>query len=112
MSKLLYSGTHWDFDKLYSVMDACEEIAIGDMGLDCFPNQIEIITVEQMLDAYSSVGMPLMYNHWSYGKSFIQNMQQYQAGRMGLAYELVINSDPCINYLMEENIQQLYSYVL
>ena len=103
MSKLLYSGTHWDFDKLYSVMDACEEIAIGDMGLDCFPNQIEIITVEQMLDAYSSVGMPLMYNHWSYGKSFIQNMQQYQAGRMGLAYELVINSDPCINYLMEEN---------
>ena len=103
MSKLLYSGSHWDFDTLYRVMDACEEIAVDDMGLDCFPNQIEIITVEQMLDAYSSVGMPLMYNHWSYGKSFIQNMQQYQAGRMGLAYELVINSDPCINYLMEEN---------
>ena len=59
MSKLLYTGSHWDFDKLYSVMDACEEIAVNDMGLDCFPNQIEIITVEQMLDAYSSVGMLL-----------------------------------------------------
>ena len=41
MSKSLYSGSHWDFDTLYRVMDACEEIAVNDMGLDCFPNQIE-----------------------------------------------------------------------
>lgn len=112
MSNLLYTGTHWDFDKLYRVMDACEEIAVNDMGLDCFPNQIEIITVEQMLDAYSSVGMPLMYNHWSFGKSFIGNMKQYQQGRMGLAYELVINSDPCINYLMEENSMTTQALVI
>ena len=26
--------------------------------LDTYPNQIEIISAEQMLDAYSSVGMP------------------------------------------------------
>ncbi len=103
MSNLIYTGSSWNFDKLYRMMDACEEIAINDMGLDCFPNQLEIITVEQMLDAYSSVGMPLMYNHWSFGKSFIQNKQNYSVGRMGLAYELVINSNPCINYLMEEN---------
>jgi spore cortex formation protein SpoVR/YcgB (stage V sporulation) len=44
-----------------------------------------------------------MYNHWSFGKSFLQNAKSYQTGRMGLAYELVINSNPCINYLMEEN---------
>lgn len=112
MSNLLYTGSHWDFDKLYRVMDACEEIAVNDMGLDCFPNQIEIITVEQMLDAYSSVGMPLMYNHWSFGKSFIGNMKQYQQGRMGLAYELVINSDPCINYLMEENSMTTQALVI
>ena len=77
---LLYKGSSWNFDTLYSTMDACEEIAVNDMGLDCFPNQIEIITVEQMLDAYSSVGMPLMYNHWSFGKSFIGNMKQYSRG--------------------------------
>jgi spore cortex formation protein SpoVR/YcgB (stage V sporulation) len=93
-------------------MDACEEIAINDMGLDCFPNQLEVITVEQMLDAYSSVGMPLMYNHWSFGKSFISNKKQYSAGQMGLAYELVINSNPCINYLMEENSMTTQSLVI
>jgi spore cortex formation protein SpoVR/YcgB (stage V sporulation) len=93
-------------------MDACEEIAINDMGLDCFPNQLEIITFEQMLDAYSSVGMPLMYNHWSFGKSFIQNKKNYAKGAMGLAYELVINSNPCINYLMEENSMTTQSLVI
>lgn len=103
MSKLLYTGSEWTTDTLYEIMAACEEIAVEDLGLDCFPNQIEIITVEQMLDAYSSVGMPLMYNHWSFGKSFLNNTHNYNKGRMGLAYELVINSDPCINYLMEEN---------
>lgn len=102
-NELLYTGTEWNFDTLYRVMDACEDIAINDLGLDPFPNQIEVITVEQMLDAYSSVGMPLMYNHWSFGKSFLQNSESYSKGQMGLAYELVINSNPCINYLMEEN---------
>ena len=43
MSNLIYTGSSWNFDKLYRMMDACEEIAVNDMGLDCFPNQIEII---------------------------------------------------------------------
>jgi stage V sporulation protein R len=34
-------------------------------GLDTYPNQLEIITAEQMMDAYSSVGMPVNYRHWS-----------------------------------------------
>ena len=51
MSNLIYTGSSWNFDKLYRMMDACEEIAINDMGLDCFPNQLEIITVEQMLES-------------------------------------------------------------
>ena len=71
--------------------------------LDTYPNQIEIITAEQMMDRYSSTGMPLGYHHWSLGKQFLSTEQMYQRGHMGLAYELVINSDPCIAYLMEEN---------
>ena len=43
------------------------------------------------------------YPHWSYGKEFIRNEQAYRRGMQGLAYEIVINSDPCIAYLMEEN---------
>jgi hypothetical protein len=42
-----------------------------ELALDTYPNQIEVITAEQMLDAYSSTGMPLLYNHWSFGKQFL-----------------------------------------
>ncbi len=37
--------------------------------LDTYPHQIEVITSEQMMDAYSSVGMPINYPHWSFGKN-------------------------------------------
>ena len=31
---------------------------------------------------------------------------------MGLAYEIVINSDPCIAYLMEENTMAMQALVI
>ena len=42
-------------------------------GLDTYPVQLEIITAEQMMDAYASVGMPIGYTHWSFGKEFVNN---------------------------------------
>src|SRR3954470_4647981 len=81
-------------------------------ALDTYPNQLEVITAEQMMDAYASVGMPVNYRHWSYGKHFIANEKSYRRGRMGLAYEIVINSDPCISYLMEENTTAMQVLVM
>ncbi|VEA21990.1 Stage V sporulation protein involved in spore cortex synthesis (SpoVR) [Salmonella enterica subsp. enterica] len=49
-----------------------------------------------MMDAYSSVGMPINYPHWSFGKKFIETERLYKHGQQGLAYEIVINSNPCI----------------
>lgn len=80
--------------------------------LDTYPNQIEIISSEQMMDAYASVGMPLGYNHWSYGKQFLNIERSYSRGQMGLAYEIVINSNPCIAYLMEENTMTMQALVI
>jgi stage V sporulation protein R len=71
--------------------------------LDTYPNQMEIISSEQMLDAYSSVGMPINYHHWTFGKKFLDMEKDYKRGQAGLAYEMVINSNPCISYLLEEN---------
>jgi stage V sporulation protein R len=65
-----------------------------------------------MLDCYSSVAMPVMYNHWSFGKTFLQNERAYQKGMQGLAYEVVINTNPCIAYLMENNTATLQALVL
>ncbi|MCH9756531.1 MAG: SpoVR family protein [Gammaproteobacteria bacterium] len=83
-----------------------------DFKLDTYPNQIEIITAEQMMDCYASVGMPIGYHHWSFGKHFVNVEKRYQRGEMGLAYELVINSNPCISYLMEENTMAMQALVI
>jgi stage V sporulation protein R len=65
-----------------------------------------------MIDAYSSVGLPINYHHWSFGKQFVATEQTYRRGQMGLAYEIVINSDPCIAYLMEENTLPMQALVI
>jgi stage V sporulation protein R len=116
MSAPLYitSRTDWSPALIEQVYLECEKIAHEELGLKglLYPNQIEIISAEQMLDAYASVGMPVNYNHWSFGKEFLKNEKAYQSGRMGLAYEIVINADPCISYLMEENSMLMQSMVI
>jgi len=90
--------------------------AIGKVArrfeLDCYPHLLEIITAEQMMDAYASVGMPVNYHHWSFGKHFLATESSYKRGQMGLAYEIVINSDPCVAYLMEENTMTMQALVI
>jgi spore cortex formation protein SpoVR/YcgB (stage V sporulation) len=112
MSQLLFETGDWDFDTLKRTYDAIEEIAVGEMGLDPYPNQIELISSEQMLDAYSSIGMPVFYHHWSFGKHFARDEKLYRKGYTGLAYEIVINSNPCISYIMEENTMTMQALVM
>ncbi len=109
---LLFDGSDWTFETIRRINDACEAIAHGELGLKTYPNQIEIITTEQMLDAYSSVGMPLFYGHWSFGKSFAHHEAGYRKGLRGLAYEIVINSNPCVSYIMEENSATMQTLVI
>ena len=109
---LLFHGADWAFGAIQRVYDAIERIAVGELGLDVYPNQIEVITAEQMLDAYASIGMPLFYKHWSFGKRFAMHESGYRQGLMGLAYEIVINSNPCISYIMEENTATMQTLVI
>ena len=102
----------WDFDSLRRAYDAINTIAVNELKLDLYPNQIEVITFEQMLDAYSSIGMQLMYQHWSFGKNFARDEMLYRHGLRNLAYEIVINSNPCISYLMEENSMMMQTLVI
>lgn len=108
----LFKGSEWSFDTLKRTFDAVEDVALNDLGLDVYPNQIEIISTEQMLDAYSSIGMPLMYQHWSFGKHFARDDKLYRKGMVGLAYEIVINSNPCISYNMEDNSMTMQTLVV
>ena len=109
--KPLSEGSEWTFELLERYDREIARIA-AEYGLDTYPNQIEVITSEQMMDAYSSTGMPVFYHHWSFGKQFLSVEKGYRRGQMGLAYELVINSDPCIAYLMEENTMTMQALVI
>ena len=88
-------------------MDLAEKvigiIAKEKYGLDCYDNMIEMIGTEEMLDNYASAGLPINYEHWSFGIEREQLEKQFRAGSMGLAYEIVINSDPVIAYNMDSN---------
>lgn len=112
MTEPLFTTSDWTFELLDSTYREIEKIGVGEMGLDIYKNQIEVITSEQMLDAYSSIGLPLMYRHWSFGKHFAKDDQAYRKGHRNLAFEIVINSDPCINYIMEENTMTMQCLVM
>ncbi|WP_025821387.1 SpoVR family protein [Shewanella marina] len=107
----LSDGPDWTFELLEQYDKEIERVA-DIYRLSYYPNQIEVITAEQMMDAYAGIGMPIGYTHWSFGKKFIETEQNYKRGQMGLAYEIVINSDPCIAYLMEENTMTMQALVI
>lgn len=72
-------------------------------GLDYFPQEFEICSYEDMLCYGAYVGMPSHYPHWSFGKAYEKNKTFYKYNLQGLPYEMVINSNPCIAYLMRDN---------
>jgi spore cortex formation protein SpoVR/YcgB (stage V sporulation) len=109
--KPLSTGADWTFELLEDYEREIARIA-GNFQLDTYPNQIEIISSEQMMDAYASSAMPINYHHWSFGKHFLSVQNSYRRGHMGLAYEIVFNSNPCIAYLMEENNLTMQALVI
>src|SRR5665811_1676204 len=111
INKPLSETSEWTFELIETYHKQIARIA-GNFGLETYPVQLEIITAEQMMDAYASIGMPLGYSHWSFGKEFVTNQARYKKGQMGLAFEIVINSNPCIAYLMEENSMTMQALVI
>ncbi|NFG61991.1 MULTISPECIES: SpoVR family protein [unclassified Clostridium] len=79
------------------------EKKVIEYGLDFYSQEFEFIDFNEMLGYESYVGMPSKYPHWSYGKAYEKNKMLYSLNLTGLPYEMVINSDPCLAYLMKEN---------
>ena len=99
----------WTFKDLEKWDDLIIEKA-KSYNLDWFPINYEVCNYYEMIGHMSYHGMPSHYQHWSYGKSFERTHQMYNLGMEGLPYELIINSDPSIAYLMKEN--PLYLQIL
>jgi hypothetical protein len=76
---------------------------VAEFGLDCFTQEFELCDHFGMLGYMAYSGMPSHYPHWSYGKSYEKLKTLYDHGVSGLPYEMVINSDPALAYLMRDN---------
>ncbi|MDU2064104.1 MAG: SpoVR family protein [Sporomusaceae bacterium] len=79
------------------------EQLVGKIGLNTYEQHFELCSYEDMLCYEAYVGMPSHYPHWSFGKAYERQRTFYQYNLTGLPYEMVINSDPCIAYLMRDN---------
>ncbi len=106
-----FSGSEWTLEDLLAIERVCASHA-ERYRLDTFPNQMEVISSEQMLDGYVSGGLPVNYAHWSFGKHFLIENAKYRTGANSLAYEIVINTNPCIAFLMEDNSLAMQALVI
>jgi stage V sporulation protein R len=77
------------------------EALARDQGLDFFPVSFEVVPQDMMTEV-ASYGLPTRARHWSYGKVY---QHQHLYGTMGLSkiYEIVLNSDPGLAFLLDTN---------
>lgn len=81
----------------------------SDMGLDFFEQEFLIINFDDMCTIMGNTGMPVRFQHYSFGQEVFHSKQRGSYG-FERVYELVINSDPCLAYLLDSNsdlVQQL-----
>jgi stage V sporulation protein R len=83
--------------------DARIREVVEAFGLDTHPQEFEICDHNQMLAYAAYSGMPSHYPHWSYGKAYEKLKTLYDHGVSGIPYEMVINSNPSLAYLMRDN---------
>jgi stage V sporulation protein R len=77
------------------------EALAQEQGLDFFPTSFEIVPHDIMTEI-AAYGLPTRARHWSYGKVY-QSQRLY--GTMGLSkiYEIVLNSNPGLAFLLDTN---------
>jgi len=78
-----------------------EEVARG-YGLDCFPTIFEVVAYDQMNELAAYGGFPVRYPHWRFGMDYEQLSKSSEYG-LSKIYEMVINNNPSIAYLLEGN---------
>ncbi|QKT04474.1 SpoVR family protein [Ectothiorhodospiraceae bacterium 2226] len=96
------ASTNWTIKDLEH-WDARIRAKAEEFGLSCFAQEFEVCDHNQMMGYMSYSGMPAHYPHWSYGKAYEKLKTLYDHGVSGLPYEMVINSNPSLAYLMEGN---------
>lgn len=86
---------------LRDIQTQVEEVARG-YGLDPFPTIFEVVAYDQMNELAAYGGFPVRYPHWRFGMDYEQLSKSSEYG-LSRIYEMVINNNPAIAYLLEGN---------
>ncbi|OON95779.1 MAG: stage V sporulation protein R [Epulopiscium sp. Nele67-Bin005] len=89
-------------DELFTYSEQIEELT-QNLGFNCYPQHFELVDYEDMICYATYSGMPSHYPHWSLGKIYEKLKTLYNYNLSGIPYEMVINSNPCIAYLIKDN---------
>ncbi|WP_051533891.1 SpoVR family protein [Desulfitibacter alkalitolerans] len=83
---------------LYKRIEKIEVLA-RESGLDFYPIQFELCPAH-VIHSVGAYGIPTRFNHWSFGKDFYKIRIEHELN-LHKIYELVINSNPCQAFLLE-----------
>lgn len=115
MSKnnLLFTSAEWTEHDINNIWAVVSKIAKEKYNLSFYEPQFTIVDFETMLVNQSfTYGLPVSYAHWSHGKNYFAERDSYIHGSSGLSYEMIINSDPAVTYLMADNSTTMQTLVL
>ena len=73
--------------------------------LDFFPQEFVVVSWKELQVILAREGFPKRYEHWRFGQNFESQKVRDSYG-LGRTYELVINTDPCVAYLLDSNSVQ------
>jgi stage V sporulation protein R len=78
------------------------EAHVRGFGLDFFPTIFEVLPYDQMNEVAAYGGFPTRYPHWRFGMEYEQLSKSHEYG-LSKIYEMVINNNPSVAYLLEGN---------
>ncbi len=107
----MFEGLSWQDEDLAKMWTEVDKIGRG-YGLTYIEPLLEIVTPSQLIDYLSYHGLPSGYNHWSFGKHNCTDHGNYANGRSGTTYEVILNTDKPIAYIVENNSLAMQLLVL
>ena len=78
------------------------EVVAKRQGLEFFPIVFDVVDWDGMAEVASYHGLPDHFSHWKFGESYINMRKNFTYG-LSKIYEMVVNTNPALAYLLEEN---------
>lgn len=79
-----------------------EQIVKEICPLDFFPQRFELVNLQELQVILAREGFPRRYEHYRFGQNYESQSTRDTYG-LGRTYELVINTNPCVAYLLDTN---------